>query len=40
MFNNNGRSPSSGHNDKGWISQAPTNALQLRGILEKKGAPH
>ena len=39
MFNNNGRSPSSDHDGKGWISQAPTNALELRGILEKKGAP-
>jgi uncharacterized protein YecE (DUF72 family) len=39
MFNNNGRSPSSDRDRKGWISQAPTNALELRRILEKKGAP-
>jgi uncharacterized protein YecE (DUF72 family) len=40
MFNNNGRSRSSGRDpDDGWISQAPTNALQLQGILEQEGAP-
>jgi uncharacterized protein YecE (DUF72 family) len=38
MFNNNGRSRSSAGDD-GWISQAPTNALMLRGILEEQGAP-
>jgi uncharacterized protein YecE (DUF72 family) len=34
MFNNNGRSQSSGADDR-WLSQAPTNALMLRGILEQ-----
>jgi uncharacterized protein YecE (DUF72 family) len=38
MFNNNGRSAASGRDDDGWLSQAPTNALQLRAILEKEGA--
>jgi uncharacterized protein YecE (DUF72 family) len=39
MFNNNGRSAASGRDGDGWVSQAPTNALQLRAILEKEGAP-
>jgi uncharacterized protein YecE (DUF72 family) len=40
MFNNNGRSrSSSGDGDDGWISQAPTNALMLRGLLQEEGAP-
>jgi uncharacterized protein YecE (DUF72 family) len=38
MFNNNGRSQASGDDDR-WISQAPTNALMLRGILEEERAP-
>jgi uncharacterized protein YecE (DUF72 family) len=37
MLNNNGRSQVSG--DGGWISQAPTNALMLRTILEQEDAP-
>jgi uncharacterized protein YecE (DUF72 family) len=32
MFNNNGRSRGSGGRD-GWVSQAPTNALMLKGML-------
>jgi uncharacterized protein YecE (DUF72 family) len=40
MFNNNGRSPANGRDgDDVWLSQAPTNALQLRGILQEAGAP-
>jgi hypothetical protein len=39
MFNNNGRSAASGGDGDGWVSQAPTNALQLRAILEKEDAP-
>jgi uncharacterized protein YecE (DUF72 family) len=35
MFNNNGRSQGSGGRD-GWVSQAPTNALMLKGILERE----
>jgi uncharacterized protein YecE (DUF72 family) len=38
MLNNNGRSRAGG-DGKGWISQAPTNALTLRSILEEEGAP-
>jgi hypothetical protein len=38
MFNNNGRSQSSGDSD-GWISQAPTSALMLRQVLQEEGAP-
>jgi uncharacterized protein YecE (DUF72 family) len=38
MLNNNGRSRSAG-DGKGWISQAPTNALMLRSVLEEEGAP-
>jgi uncharacterized protein YecE (DUF72 family) len=37
MLNNNGRSRAGG-DGKGWISQAPTNALTLRSILEEEGA--
>jgi uncharacterized protein YecE (DUF72 family) len=36
MFNNNGRSRAHGKGDferDGWVSQAPTNALMLQGIL-------
>jgi uncharacterized protein YecE (DUF72 family) len=35
MFNNNGRSRAAGDGEgrAGWISQAPTNALMLQGIL-------
>jgi uncharacterized protein YecE (DUF72 family) len=39
MFNNNGRTASSDRDGKGWISQAPTNALQLRRILGEEGVP-
>ena len=39
MFNNNGRSSANDGNRDGWISQAPTNALQLQGILEQEGPP-
>jgi uncharacterized protein YecE (DUF72 family) len=38
MFNNNGRSPAP-DTPKGWTSQAPTNALMLRQILQEQGAP-
>jgi uncharacterized protein YecE (DUF72 family) len=38
MLNNNGRSRAGG-DGKGWISQAPTNALTFRSILEEEGAP-
>jgi uncharacterized protein YecE (DUF72 family) len=38
MFNNNGRSRSADH-PKGWISQAPTNALLFKQILQEEGAP-
>jgi len=38
MFNNNGRSRAPDA-PKGWISQAPTNALMLRHILQEQGAP-
>jgi uncharacterized protein YecE (DUF72 family) len=38
MFNNNGRSRAPDA-PKGWISQAPTNALMLRQILQEQGAP-
>jgi hypothetical protein len=38
MLNNNGRSRAAG-DGKGWISQAPTNALMLRSVLEESGAP-
>ena len=34
MFNNNGRSQGASGRD-GWISQAPTNALMLQGILSR-----
>ena len=37
MFNNNGRSRA-GEGD-GWISQAPTNALSLRRLLQEQNAP-
>jgi uncharacterized protein YecE (DUF72 family) len=39
MFNNNGRSRPNGRDRDGWVSQAPTNALQLRGLLQEAGAP-
>jgi uncharacterized protein YecE (DUF72 family) len=38
MLNNNGRTRAAG-DGKGWISQAPTNALMLRSVLEEEGAP-
>jgi uncharacterized protein YecE (DUF72 family) len=38
MLNNNGRSRAAG-DGKAWISQAPTNALMLRSVLEEEGAP-
>jgi uncharacterized protein YecE (DUF72 family) len=38
LFNNNGRSPAADA-PKGWASQAPTNALMLRQILQAQGAP-
>jgi uncharacterized protein YecE (DUF72 family) len=38
MFNNNGRSRSPDH-PKGWISQAPANALMFKQILQEQGAP-
>src|SRR5204862_8114343 len=38
MQNNNGRSRAAGDSD-GWISQAPTNALMLRNVLQEEGAP-
>jgi uncharacterized protein YecE (DUF72 family) len=38
MINNNGRSPAP-NAPKGWISQAPTNALMLGQILQDLGAP-
>jgi uncharacterized protein YecE (DUF72 family) len=38
MMNNNGRS-SDPNAPKGWISQAPTNALMLQQTLEARGAP-
>jgi uncharacterized protein YecE (DUF72 family) len=38
MFNNNGRSRSPDH-PKGWISQAPANALTFKQILQEQGAP-
>jgi uncharacterized protein YecE (DUF72 family) len=37
MLNNNGRSRAS--DSDGWISQAPTNALMLRQVLQEEGAP-
>jgi uncharacterized protein YecE (DUF72 family) len=40
MFNNNGRSRAAGDGDgDGWISQAPTNALSLRRLLQQQNAP-
>jgi uncharacterized protein YecE (DUF72 family) len=38
MMNNNGRSPDP-NAPKGWISQAPTNALMLGQILQDQNAP-
>ncbi|MEO8289524.1 MAG: DUF72 domain-containing protein [Gaiellaceae bacterium] len=41
MFNNNGRSRAPGASREGrddWISQAPTNALMLQGILQEEGS--
>jgi uncharacterized protein YecE (DUF72 family) len=38
MLNNNGRSRNPDA-PKGWISQAPTNALMLRQVLTAEGAP-
>jgi uncharacterized protein YecE (DUF72 family) len=38
MLNNNGRSPAP-EAPKGWISQAPTNAIALQRILAERGAP-
>jgi uncharacterized protein YecE (DUF72 family) len=38
MFNNNGRSRAPDH-PKGWISQAPTNALMLKQILQEQRTP-
>ena len=38
MFNNNGRSRAPDH-PKGWISQAPTNALMLKQVLQEQGVP-
>jgi uncharacterized protein YecE (DUF72 family) len=38
MFNNNGRSRSPDQ-PKGWVSQAPTNALMLKQLLKEKGTP-
>jgi uncharacterized protein YecE (DUF72 family) len=38
MYNNNGRSRSPDH-PKGWISQAPANALMFKQILQEQGAP-
>ena len=37
MMNNNGRSPAASA-PKGWISQAPSNALMLKGILQGQDA--
>jgi uncharacterized protein YecE (DUF72 family) len=36
LFNNNGRSED-GHG--GWVAQAPTNAVELRKILDEEGVP-
>jgi uncharacterized protein YecE (DUF72 family) len=36
LFNNNGRSQDSGG---GWVAQAPTNAVELRKILDGEGMP-
>ena len=39
MFNNNGRSPApAGLGERGWIAQAPVNALRFQEILGEAGA--
>jgi uncharacterized protein YecE (DUF72 family) len=39
FFNNNSRSPGSGPSDPEWVSQAATNAVMLRNVLEEEGIP-
>ena len=39
FFNNNSRSPGSGPADPSWVSQAATNAVMLRDVLEEEGIP-
>ena len=39
FFNNNSRSPGKGPADPQWVSQAATNAVMLRNVLEDQGIP-
>ena len=39
FFNNNSRSPGKGPSDPQWVSQAATNAVMLRNVLDEEGVP-